>query len=335
MSLRTPGLHVEIAVANMGLYPWDLPNHPSWGSNIEQLIPYLAETGCRNFEIHPTDAIVQDVEARKRRGDTWLVDEVVGSLHQTFNNGNDVFGKVADRRGVKRSVASVFSMAAIQGALSHSVPGVYYADNLPSPGRLTREMRSHADNHLPSTNSPRILSTIQPSAEVHRNHGTRSDRELLRRMAEIGILGYCPDTVHARLKAEDGTKPPPIEVWAAQFASGHVYQMHTGADRVDMEKHNPELAAKSVQEFKAFMSRRWQDARDTEMGDMIVAAIENWTPPTELARTVGVPILRNVIELPPRPRAFFRRTKEHARFVENLAEVVREAGATPLLWGAA
>ena len=82
MSLRTPELLVEVAVANMDLYPWDLPGRPTWGSNLEQLAPYLEETGCHNFEIHPTVTLVTEIDARKERKDTEIVDALVGSVHQ-------------------------------------------------------------------------------------------------------------------------------------------------------------------------------------------------------------------------------------------------------------
>lgn len=318
MSLRTPDLAVEIAVANMDLYPIDLPGRPDWDSDLEQLLPYLEKTGCQDFEIHPTEAIMADIAARESRGDTELIARVIGSVHQTFNNGgSDLLGKIATNRGVHRIQESVASMGAIARALGRRIPGVYYPNDLPEDG-------------IPPDDP--TFKVMQPSAEVYRDFHIYSDTDLLLVMSRLGIQGLCPDTVHARRHAEDGTPPPAIsKVWAAQFASGYVYQMHVGADRVDMGVRDPELAAKSQQEFKAFTSRRWQDARDTEMGEMITAAIESWVSPTDLVMTVGRPILRQVIEIPPRPQAVLHRIRDHARFAENLAELAREAGATPTL----
>jgi hypothetical protein len=66
---------------------------------------------------------------------------------------------------------------------------------------------------------------------------------------------------------------------------------------------------------------------------MIVAGIENWVSPAPLAKAAARPVLRQVIEIPPHPQAFLRRTREHGRFVANLVEIIREAGATPITWG--
>jgi hypothetical protein len=68
---------------------------------------------------------------------------------------------------------------------------------------------------------------------------------------------------------------------------------------------------------------------------MIVAAVEAWHPPEELVATVGKPLVRQVLEIPPSPNPldFIRRASQHARVVENLAEIIRETGAIPKLRG--
>jgi len=76
---------------------------------------------------------------------------------------------------------------------------------------------------------------------------------------------------------------------------------------------------------------------------MIIAATESWVPPAELEaqtiRGVGRAILRMVVELPPSLWAWpgelacKQRTAQHARFVENLADIVWSVGAEPLLRG--
>src|SRR5579862_7669688 len=89
MSLHTRGLAVEIGVSTMDLYPAGPRGTASWQSNLEQLVPYLQATGCRNFELWPTRAIVDDVSNMLMRGDTGLVNLVCGSTHQSAFNDRD------------------------------------------------------------------------------------------------------------------------------------------------------------------------------------------------------------------------------------------------------
>ncbi len=297
--MKTPSLAVEIAVANMDLYPYDLPGKASWGSDLEQLVPYLEETGCHNFEIHPTRAIVQSVAEHVDSGDTELIGTVIGSVHQTFNSGS-VLSRIMDRRGVERTSASVHSMQfiadAVHAVTGRPIPAVYYQENPSGKKGLNQT----------------TFNIVQPSQGVHDD-----------------FQGLCPDTVHNRVGQQIDEA---MDTWASQFASGKVFQMHIGADRSDISHLDSELAAKSIQEFKAFTSRRWRDALYTELGEMVTIAIECWNPPDELTQSIGQPILRQIIEIPPQPKAFLHRIKQHARFVENLAEIVREAGAVPMLW---
>jgi hypothetical protein len=281
MSLHAPGLPVEIAVSNMDLYPVDLPCRANWGSNLEQLIPFLEETGCLNFEIHPTDAIMQDVADRELRGDTQLIGRLVGSFHQTFNNGSGMLGKAADWCRVARSQPSIASIDTLQTALPEPVPAVLYLANMSGTAGVIGTLASEPG--VMTTVRSGSYGVVQPFAEIYRDLDIRSEAELQAAIALRGIIGLCPDTIHARRRAKDGTSPPPIsEVWVDQFASGRVFQMHVSADRVDMKKRDPDVAAKSAQEYQAFISRRWQDAQNTEMGDMIVAAIEIGCHPLSL-----------------------------------------------------
>lgn len=341
MSLRTPELAVEIAVANVDLYPWDLPGKASWGSNLEQLEPYLAATGCRSFEIHPMEAMRADVEHRfdaaqqGQSGEMDIASQLIGSQHARFSLPG-VVGKIINRTSRRFDPdRSLVEIDEIQSKLPKSVPAVVYAHKMPT---VAQDPTSTAPGRIfpkPMQDRPEPWPVVQPFPEVYRDFGVWSNEDLLRAVARIGIIGLCPDTVHARRKAADGSRSPAIVgVWADQFASGRVFQMHASADRFDIGKWcDPDTAAKSVREFRAFTSRRWQDALETEMGDMITAAIENWVPPVELAQAVGKPVLRMVVELTPRPQAILHRVKDHAQFVYTLANLVHEVGARPLLWG--
>lgn len=327
MSLRTPSLYVEIAGSTMGLYPYDLPSRPHWGSPLEEYVPYLAQTGFRNLEVHPDDAITKDVNERRESGDLEIVRTVIGSLHETFNDGTGLFGKVADRRGVRRSIPSIGSMMmSLQRTLPGPVPSVHY------PGNDRARLPDHRILVLPDY--PGSFPIFQPAAEVYHDYHITSEGELLARAWSFGHVGLCPDTVHSRRKSANGAMPPPIwEVWPEQFASGNVYQAHAAADRFDVKPRDPDLADKSCKEYKAFTSRDWRRALNTEMGHMIVAAVEEYVPPPALLAAVGAPVLRFVTETPPRPEAVLNRTAKLARFVENFAEIVWQTGATPLLWG--
>lgn len=329
MSLRTPNLAVEIAVANLDLYPYSLPGQPNWGSNLEQMVPFLEATGCYNYEIHPTRAIVNQVETRAKDGDTELAEATIGSLHQTFNTGEGLFGKIATERGVYYEDDSVQAMQRIQRAIGRPLASVH----------LPKQNDTDDISHIPSEHSesdpeyPGSFPVVQPAAALYNRLRVRSNGALTRKLSRYGIVGLCPDTVHARL-THDGTTPPPIEgVWAHQFRSGQVYETHVSAGRTDLAKRDPSVAALSGKELKAFTSRNWRDAYNTEMGAMIVAGIENWVSPAPLAKAAARPVLRQVIEIPPHPQAFLRRTREHGRFVANLVEIIREAGATPITWG--
>src|SRR5579859_1119496 len=326
MSLRTPGLAIEIAVSNMDLYPYDLPGRPDWSANLEELVPFLEQTGCRNFEVHPTRAIVEDVKRRQANGDVELLDQTVGSTHQTFNEGDGLFGRVADRRGLRRSLESVPGMVAIHSALGRRAPAVGYAEESP----ITR-LPSHPVRVQPDY--PGAFPVVQPKSRTYRHFYVDTSDDLLVCLQANGVLGFCPDTIHSRSK-QDGVAPPPIEkVWPAYFQSGATYQMHVSSGRYDLKSADPETAARSMAEDAAFTGWDWRQAAATEMGAMIVAAIENYVPPADWAKEVGGPVLRMVIERTPRPAALLRSSGDHARFVANLVEIVRETGATPLVWG--
>ncbi len=307
---------MEFAVSNMDLYPIDIPGRPSWGANLEQLVPYLERTGCANFEIHPTRAIVHDIARREASGDTDIIRAVVGSVHQTFNEGTGPFGKIADWRGIERCRDSAVSMRGIARAIGGRIPAVGYPEHLRDGSIATED----------------TYGIVQPKANVYDMLRLSSNTDLLDAVSLLGFIGICPDTVHARCKGENGTRPPAVaEVWADQFASGCVYQMHVSADRVDLKRLDPELAERSVEEFEAFVSAGAKRALNTELGEMIIAAIENYVPPAGLAHPSGRPVLRQVLEVPPRIGAIRRRPAQHARFVKSLAEIARSVGATPLL----
>ena len=337
MSLYTPDLHVEIAVANMDLYPINLAGGPSWSSGFEEHIPFLERTGCRNYEIHPTERLLREAAEHQERGDTEIVALVVGSLHQTFNEGAGLVGKLGDRAGLLRQHVSPLGMTALQTVVRRPLPTVLYPDRLWDTLLLDGP---HAEPAYPSS-----YPIVQPCAEVYRDLGeayadsrldVRNNGTLIGLLADHGYIGLCPDTVHARRTAEDGSPVPTIgDVWADQFTSGRTYQMHVSADRQDMKGRDPDLAEISIKEFQAFTARKPQAAARTEMGGMITTAVERWVEPQDLAksRSFGKPVLRMVLEIPPLPAAVGRRTAQHARFVSNLAELVREAGATPLLYG--
>jgi hypothetical protein len=303
----------------MDLYPYDLPGRPSWGANLDQLVPYLERTGAHNFEIHPTEAILQDVSGRPH-GDE-LVEMVVGSMHQTFNQGGDLFGRVADARGVLRSLASITGMGKIQKKLPRPVPTIHYPHL-----KDTTCLPAHPIRIWPDY--PGSFPVAQPKPDLREEFGNPDDEILFDKLAVRGIIGVCPDAEHDRCEA-----PFNAERWAAQFASGRAYQMHVSTGRYDLKGTYPDNAARSMQEAEAFTSPDWHRARNTELGDMVVGAIENYVPPDDLLVATGRPILRQVIEMPPQPLAIWQRPAQHARIVENLAHIAREAGATPLLWG--
>lgn len=330
MSLRTPQLQVEIAVANMDWYPWDKPGRPSWNSDFDAMVSYLSATGCRNVEVHPTDRLVN--YARGAKPGDQLISQVVGSLHQTFvGHENGLVNRVAKLRGLQNTDRSVEGMRVLQAALPRAVPSVHYPESPEKPLPVDSDSSPDGDSSYPGS-----FPIVQPCAELYDDYGVRSNRDLISAVHYRGYIGLCPDTVHARRQHKSADMKPPSweEVWPGQFASGRVYEMHLGADRYDMAGRDADLAQVSEKEYAAFTSRDPSAAKNTEMGDMIVSAIENWVEPSEMAGAIGAPILRQVIEVPPRLSlgAFIYRQAEHAAFVNNLAELVRDAGAEPLLY---
>ena len=310
---------VEIAVSNMDLYPIDLPGRASWRSHTDRLESYLDETEFVDFEINPTTATFADMHQNNLEGESAeRISRVVGSLHQTFYENNDLIGKSCKVGGVYKSGESYQRMLEMQAGRDQ-MPIVVYPGN-----RLANDVTKYG---VPEK-SPLV---VQPSAEIYRDfgvrpEGVRSNGILLARMGELMISGLCPDTVHARRRAADGSKTPLIEdVWADQFASGKVYQMHVAADRLDMLGRDEELARKSHHEFQAFQTS-WAAAKRTEMGSMIIEAVNNWRKPDDLGRNV----LRMVLEIPPIPREYRRRKAQHLAFADSLAQVIEYAGGKPL-----
>lgn len=308
---------VELAVSNMDLYPIDLPGRASWGSHVEQLNQYLDDTGFSSFEIHPTTATYLDmVGAQEDSGKKDAVSAVVGSMHQTFNEGKGLVGAMGAVAGLLRSEASYRDMVTMQ----------HDFDPMPLVVYPSAALERYTEIRLPR--SPLVM---QPAPEIYRDYeittGKGSNEKLLERMGAMSIRGLCPDTVHARRTAEDGFKGPDIaDVWADQFASGKVYQMHVAADRVDMAGRDQKTAEKSHQEFVAF-TQSWRKALKTEMGDMLVDAIQNWKAPVDL----GARALRMVVEVPPLPREFRRRKAQHSAFLDSLAQLAEHAGAEPIM----
>ena len=326
MSINPSELAVEIAVANLDLYPY-MPGRPDWGSNYEQLVPFLQETGIRNYEIHPSEQLVEESQDSHLAGDMELINRLTGSLYQTFSSGKDFFGRTADWRGIMRSKDSIEGLLSIQSTLDNAVPSVIYPVKPSDILNYSEYLLHNADNTYRGT-----YPVFQPTAELYNIFETQKNGELLYKVSEQGITGFCPDTFHARANGSDGTPPPPIEeTWVSQFRSGKVYQIHLSTDRLDLKKRDPDLFKTSVQEYKAFTSSSEQSARLTQMGEMIISAIENWQPPNEFSPVAGKFVLRAVIKMPPWPTRLHR-TRDHAQMAKNIAEIVRETGATPLLW---
>lgn len=322
--MATPNLQVELAVSNMDLYPYTFGSTPNWGSNLEEMAPFLAQTGFRNYEIHPTRRVLEDVTQTVTVEDCRLAASLVGSMHQTFNSGGGVFGWIADNRGVSRIDNSVLDMKAMQLSLARQVPVVVYPESLP-------------EGLVPLVKMG--LTAMQPKAEDYvffhnrfgdLRHEVYLNAGLIEANDRIGVRYLCPDTVHSRRRGQHDEPIPDVEdVWGGQFASGKVVQVHVSANRVDMKKRDPEIAARSHAEFGAFVSGNWRSARATQMGQMIVEAINTWVPPEALDK----PVLRMVAEIPPVPINYRSSIVQHARFAETLAEIARDAGASLLMYG--
>jgi hypothetical protein len=319
-----PGPAVEVAVATMNTYPYDLPGRANWGSDLEGLVPMLRDSQCANVEVHPTRAIIDDVNQRVASGDTEIIDTVVGSQHQTFIDGVSPLGRIGVFRGVMTVRESLGGVAVVQSALSEQKPVIVFDDDTAPKDGFTQE------------NTGAQLRVAQPSAELYSylsrkypDLDVRTNAGLYAALRRDGIIGFCPDLVHSRRKTADGKTTPPIEeVWGDQFASGAVYEMHVALDRRDMKGRDPELAALSAAEFTAFASGHWRRALKTQAGDMIVEAVRRWRPPADLPR----PMLRAVFEMPPMPQDILRRPAQLARCVQSLGTLIEHAGGYPILW---
>lgn len=190
---------------------------------------------------------------------------VIGSMHQTFNDGKGAIGMASRLAGVYETNESYDKMIEMSRGID-AVPLVVY------PSKMLET--ANADE-VP-TKSPLV---VQPAPEVYRDYNVFSTEALLMRLGGMGVAGLCPDTVHARRQAADGFKGPAMEdVWTEQFESGYVYQMHVALDRIDMAGRDKELATLSHDEFNRFLMT-WKAARHTEIGDMIIESVRQWEPP--------------------------------------------------------
>ncbi|MGB4758476.1 MAG: hypothetical protein WBP26_00285 [Candidatus Saccharimonadales bacterium] len=307
----------------MDLYPLAL-GRADWGSSLSDMEPFLQQTGFRNFEIHPTTRIRDEVLYAQTVDARQMIGALVGSMHQTFNSGQGVFGRIADNRGVRRMGDSVLDMQAMQLNLARNLPMVVYPKSLPK--ELLPLAKWGITAMQPNAEDYAFLRDSYPELgdDVYTNEG------LMEANRRLGISYLCPDTVHSRRKSATDDPVPDIErVWRDQFASGKVVQMHVAANRVDMKKRDPVIAARSQREFEAFISRGGRAARRTQMGQMIVEAVQEWQKPEVLV----APVLRMVAEIPPVPMNYRKSIVQHARFAETLAEIVRGCGATPLMYG--
>lgn len=330
MKLNTPGLAVEVALSSLNWNQLGWSGEPSWNGPLETFVPYLETTGFRNVEVWPSSQIVQEAAERTKRGDTEIVRQVVGSAHQVAFQDGDMFGAFFLDHGLQSSIRSVGGMQVIQAALGRPVSTVHY---IPAEGSMIR-LPVHQINIDPAY--PGSFPVVQPDAEIYGRCG--SDEEwLYEHVIARGAVGYCLDTVHARNRTKEHSAPPSWEdVLPKQLAQGRVYQVHFGLDRLDVGIHGDlSMALKSHREFVAFNSRRPQRAQNTEAGEMLIAAIENYVPPAPLLQAVGRPVLRVVVEMMPglRPQDWQNRTAQHARVLANIVEIIKQTGATPLLYG--
>lgn len=305
---------VELAVSTMDLYPIGLPRQVSWGSYADRLDDYLDDTGFNSVELHPTENAFVDMTAlNETPADAAYLRSVIGSMHQTFNDGTGAIGLAARLAGLYKMDESYDRMLEMSRGVD-AMPLVVY------PSEALEEANAQGLH----TKSPLV---VQPAPEVYRDYSVFSTEALLVRLGAMGVAGLCPDTVHARRQSADGFKGPAMEdVWTEQFQSGYVHQMHVALDRVDMAHRDKEMAALSHDEFNRFLMT-WKAARHTQIGDMIVEAVQQWKPPQSLEE----PTLRMVVEIPPLPRQILRRKKQHRIICDHLAQIVSDAGAVPIV----
>jgi hypothetical protein len=159
-------------------YPF---GNSSWGSNFEQLVPYLETTNARDYEIHMTPVIMKDLRQRDARGDMELVHRIAGSQHMTFPvSGITGFVLRTAGRSVVSSKDSIKCMGYLQRRLPYAVPAAVYVKELPdwihdtenkfTIDRLFQEQTFEGTGPFP-------FSVEQPRAELYQRYNVKSNED--------------------------------------------------------------------------------------------------------------------------------------------------------------
>lgn len=288
----------------------------AWGSDAEELAEYIQGTPYANVEAVLNTAILRDVEA-----DPKAVAQTIHSLHASFNNGNDVYGKIADRQGIQRA-GRTFEL--VQAA--HKIrPGMSVVG---FEGALDKRSEDFIlDNDV------RFL--VQPTAEHYLAvDGDFTVETLLRSGGPLGsaaIRGACLDNS----KFITGLTPmEATEAWIQAAQSGKAYEAHISANRWDIappwarKAQYKDIAHESRGDYETLLHSP-KAAMDRRFGRMIVGLINEWQAPEDLVKIDDKQVLRMVVELAPEMPPRIR--KRHVKLAQNLVKLItQETDATVL-----
>lgn len=293
---------VQIAYHNQSLSP------TAWGSGTEELSEFIQGTPYANVEAVLNRAVLQDVE-----DDHQAVAETVYSLHASFNSGNDIYGKLADRQGVQRA-GRTLELVQTAHKIRPGMSVVGFEDALPE---------SAEDFIL--DNGVRFL--VQPTADHYLAvEGDFRIESLLRAGGPLGsavITGACLDNS----KFIAGLTPMEATVaWMQAVESGKTYQAHISANRWDIappwaRKAKYRDAARESRGDYEVLLRSPAAAMDRRFGQMLVGLINEWQAPEDLEKIDDKQVLRMVVELAPEQPLGIR--KRHIKFAQNLAKLIK------------
>ena len=297
---------VELAYHNQSLPPYQ------WGADHDELASLIEGTPYANYEVVLNGSLQEAIRLSKPG-----VDQTVKSLHASFNNGNDLYGRIADWQKIQRADRTMDLLQAAH-VLRPGMTVVGYADS------LTDETTNFIlDNGL--------QFIAQPTGKMYAEHGNIQLRNRGAPLGSRAIKGYCADTTWITV----GISPEyAAKAWRHIAQSGEVYEGHVSTNRWDVapiwsRKSPHRHIAKETREDYETMLHAPQKIMDRRLGKMVVQLVNEWVPPEDVEQRNGQPVLRLVTEFAPENPFGIR--NRHIKFAENLAELLgRETDAAIL-----
>jgi hypothetical protein len=128
------------------------------------------------------------------------------------------------------------------------------------------------------TGAFQVISQLYPA--LWERFWSDESHDVFTQLGNVGVLGYCGDTVHSRKTSISKSQKMPswVDLWPQVTANGQMAELHISLGRIDMKAKNPALAGISMREYDAFTRGGSSAAKGTDIAYMLAAVKENMPP---------------------------------------------------------